>query len=103
MRLPRSFRKAAWRLLPITLWAIAISGTRLFPTTPRFVIATSILVSTPSTTATRTSSTTTGEFSYIDGAYDNVSAGLTDIFIAIVDTTDPNYSLKYFSYLGGAN
>src|SRR5215831_1822219 len=50
-----------------------------------------------------TGSTTTGDFSYIDGAYNNVSSGLTDIFIAIVDTTDPNYSLKYFSYLGGGN
>jgi hypothetical protein len=47
--------------------------------------------------------TTTGEFQYIDGAYNNVNAGLTDIFLAIVDTTDSNYPLKYFSYLGGAN
>jgi hypothetical protein len=47
--------------------------------------------------------TTTGEFQYIDGAYNNFNAGLTDIFLAIVDTTDSNYPLKYFSYLGGAN
>lgn len=47
--------------------------------------------------------TTTSEFQYIDGAYDNVNAGLTDIFLAIVDTTDSNYPLKYFSYLGGSN
>jgi hypothetical protein len=50
-----------------------------------------------------TGSTSTGEFSFIDGAYDNNSTGLTDIFIAIVDTTDPNFGLKYFSYLGGSN
>ena len=50
-----------------------------------------------------TGSSTTGEFQYIDGAYDNFNAGLTDIFIAIVDTTDPKYALKYFSYLGGSN
>ena len=50
-----------------------------------------------------TGSTTTGEFQYIDGAYNNFSTGLTDIFIAIVDTTDSSYPLKYFSYLGGTN
>ena len=47
--------------------------------------------------------TTTGNFQYIDGAYNNISAGLTDIFIAIVDTTNPDFPLKYFSYLGGSN
>ena len=34
-----------------------------------------------------TGSTTTGEMPYIDGAYNNLSSGLTDIFLAIVDTT----------------
>jgi hypothetical protein len=47
--------------------------------------------------------TTSPDFQYIDGAYNNLSAGLTDIFIAIVDTNNANYSLKYFSYLGGSN
>jgi hypothetical protein len=51
-----------------------------------------------------TGSTTTGEMPYIDGAYNNFSAGLTDIFLAIIDTTaNGNFALKYFSYLGGAN
>ena len=51
-----------------------------------------------------TGSTTTGEMPYIDGAYDNFSAGLTDIFLAIIDTTaNGNFALKYFSYLGGSN
>ena len=50
-----------------------------------------------------TGSTTTGDFQYIDGAYNNKSTGLTDIFVAIVDTTDPSYPLRYFSYLGGSN
>ena len=49
-----------------------------------------------------TGSTTTGEMQFIDGAYNNFSAGLTDIFLAIVDTTDSNFTLKYFSYLGGS-
>ena len=50
-----------------------------------------------------TGSTTTGEMPYIDGAYNNLSAGLTDIFLAIIDTTaNGNFALKYFSYLGGA-
>ena len=41
---------------------------------------------------------------FIDGAYNNFSAGLTDIFLAIVDTTaNGNFALKYFSYLGGTN
>jgi len=48
-----------------------------------------------------TGSTNTGEMQYIDGAYNNFSAGLTDIFLAIVDTNN-GYQLKYFSYLGGA-
>jgi len=40
----------------------------------------------------------------INGAYDNNNAGLTDIFLAIVDITPGNgYPLVYFSYLGGAN
>ena len=51
-----------------------------------------------------TGSTNTGEMQYIDGAYNNFSAGLTDIFLAIVDTTaNGNFALKYFSYLGGSN
>jgi Beta-propeller repeat len=51
-----------------------------------------------------TGSTTTGEMLYIDGAYDNFSTGLTDIFLAIIDTTaNGNFALKYFSYLGGTN
>jgi hypothetical protein len=43
------------------------------------------------------------EMPYIDGAYDNFNDGLIDIFLAIIDTTDGNFTLKYFSYLGGAN
>jgi hypothetical protein len=50
-----------------------------------------------------TGSTPTSEMPYIDGAYDNFNAGLIDIFLAIIDTTDGNFTLKYFSYLGGAN
>ncbi|MCX6627301.1 MAG: SBBP repeat-containing protein, partial [Candidatus Solibacter sp.] len=51
-----------------------------------------------------TGSTTTGEMPYIDGAYNNLSSGLTDIFLAIIDTTaNGNFELKYFSYIGGAN
>ncbi len=50
-----------------------------------------------------TGSTTTGEMPYIDGAYNNLSSGLTDIFLAIIDTTaNGNFALKYFSYIGGA-
>ena len=48
-------------------------------------------------------STNTGEFSTIDGAYSDHSLGLTDIFLAIIDTTaNGNFALKYFSYLGGS-
>jgi hypothetical protein len=51
-----------------------------------------------------TGSTTTGEMPFIDGAYNNVSSGLTDVFLAIVDTTaNGNFALKYFSYIGGGN
>ncbi|MEO8597243.1 MAG: SBBP repeat-containing protein [Candidatus Solibacter sp.] len=49
-----------------------------------------------------TGSTTTGEMQYIDGAYNNFSAGLTDLFLAIIDTRN-GFQLKYFSYLGGAS
>lgn len=51
-----------------------------------------------------TGSTTTGEMPYVEGAYDNFNDGLTDIFVAIMDTT-PNAGnqLIYFSYLGGSN
>ena len=35
-----------------------------------------------------TGSTDTGEMPYIDGAYNNFNAGLTDIFLAIVDTAN---------------
>jgi hypothetical protein len=50
-----------------------------------------------------TGSTTTGEFSTIDGAYSDHSLGLTDIFLAIIDTkANANFALKYFSYLGGS-
>jgi hypothetical protein len=45
--------------------------------------------------------TTSPDFPYIDGAYNNNSAGFTDVFIAIIDTNDSNFPLKYFSYLGG--
>jgi hypothetical protein len=50
-----------------------------------------------------TGSTPTSEMPYIDGAYDNTNDGLTDLFLAIIDTTDGNFTLKYFSYLGGTN
>jgi hypothetical protein len=48
--------------------------------------------------------TDNGDQPYIDGAFNNNFAGVTDIFIAIVDATPGNgYPLLYFSYLGGAN
>jgi hypothetical protein len=52
-----------------------------------------------------TGSTTTSEMQAINGAYSNNSLGLTDIFVAIIDTTaaDQSFPLTYFSYLGGAD
>ncbi len=52
-----------------------------------------------------TGSTTTSEMQAVNGAYSNNSFGLTDIFIAIIDTTaaDQSFPLTYFSYLGGTN
>jgi hypothetical protein len=51
-----------------------------------------------------TGSTSTGEMMYIDGAYDNFNDGLTDVFLAIIDTkANGNFALKYFSYYGGSN
>lgn len=52
-----------------------------------------------------TGSTTTGEMPYINGAYDNFNDGMTDIFLAIMNTAtaDGSYPLVYFSYLGGSN
>jgi hypothetical protein len=47
--------------------------------------------------------TPNGEMPYIDGAYDNFNDGLIDTFLAIIDTTDGNFTLKYFSYFGGSN
>ncbi|HXB69212.1 MAG TPA: SBBP repeat-containing protein [Candidatus Acidoferrales bacterium] len=51
-----------------------------------------------------TGSTTTGEIPFVNGAYNNNNAGLTDIFLAIVNTAtaDRSFPLVYFSYLGGA-
>lgn len=50
-----------------------------------------------------TGSTNNGGFSTIDGAYSDHTLGLTDIFLAIIDTTaNGNFALKYFSYLGGS-
>jgi hypothetical protein len=50
-----------------------------------------------------TGSTNTGEFPTIDGAYSDHLLGLTDIFLAIVDTSaNGNFALKYYSYLGGS-
>lgn len=43
-------------------------------------------------------------FNAINGAYDNNIAGVTNIFLAIVDTTAAgNDQLIYFTYLGGSN
>jgi hypothetical protein len=39
----------------------------------------------------------------MDSAYSNTNTGLTDIFVAVVDTTAGNFPIKYFSYLGGGN
>ncbi len=48
--------------------------------------------------------TATQDIPAINGAYDNNNAGLTDIFLAIVDTTQQgNDQLVYFSYLGGSS
>ena len=51
-----------------------------------------------------TGSTTTGEMPFVNGAYNNNNSGLTDIFLAIVNTAtaDGSFPLVYFSYLGGA-
>jgi hypothetical protein len=48
--------------------------------------------------------TPTQDIQAINGAYNNNNAGLTDIFLAIVDTTQAGGNqLVYFSYLGGTN
>jgi hypothetical protein len=48
--------------------------------------------------------TDNADLPYIDGAYNNNTSGLTDIFLAIVDLTPgAGYRLVYFSYLGGSN
>jgi hypothetical protein len=49
-------------------------------------------------------STTTAEFISTANAYQSLTDGLTDIFLAIVDTTAAgNFSILYFTYLGGTN
>jgi Beta-propeller repeat len=49
-------------------------------------------------------STQTQDITAINGAYNNNSAGLTDIFLAIIDpSAQGNGQLVYFSYLGGSN
>jgi hypothetical protein len=49
-------------------------------------------------------STQTQDITATNGAYDNNSAGLTDIFLAIIDPSQQgNGQLVYFSYLGGSN
>lgn len=45
--------------------------------------------------------TTTGELSALDGAYKGENAGATDIFVAVLDTTQSNLPPVYLSYLGG--
>jgi hypothetical protein len=48
--------------------------------------------------------TATQDIQAINGAYDNDNFGLTDIFLAIVDTTQAGGDqLIYFSYLGGSS
>jgi hypothetical protein len=48
--------------------------------------------------------TNTGSLPTLDGAYSTTSFGLTDTFVAVIDTTpDGGYALKYMSYLGGAS
>ncbi len=48
-------------------------------------------------------STETQDITAINGAYNNFSAGLTDIFLAIIDPSQQgNGQLVYFSYLGGS-
>ena len=47
--------------------------------------------------------TQTQDITAINGAYNNNSAGLTDIFLAIIDPSQQgNGQLVYFSYLGGS-
>jgi hypothetical protein len=49
-------------------------------------------------------STTTAEFQSTANAYLPTTAGLTDMFLAIIDTTATgNFALNYFTYLGGTN
>ncbi len=49
-------------------------------------------------------STQTQDIPAINGAYNNITAGLTDIFLAILDpSAQGNDQLVYFSYLGGSN
>ncbi len=44
------------------------------------------------------------DLSATDGAYSNVTGGLTDIFVAVLDVTPgAGYPVTYLSYLGGSN
>lgn len=48
-------------------------------------------------------STTRGEIPAVEGAYNKLNSGNSDIFLAIIDTTaNGNFALKYFSYIGGS-
>ncbi len=48
--------------------------------------------------------TTSTDFPTLNGAYNNGNAGVTDVFVAIIDTTaSGNFALVYSSYVGGAN
>jgi hypothetical protein len=48
--------------------------------------------------------TTSTDLPYTQSAYDISDAGLTDVFLAIIDTTTTgNFALLYLSYIGGSN
>src|SRR5579883_993430 len=47
--------------------------------------------------------TSSNNIPYIDGAYNNFISGVTNIFLAIIDTSATgNFGLVYFSYLGAS-
>lgn len=94
LRLERYDRKRALVIDPVVVMATYMGGSKADQITAVALGPNGLLYIT--------GSTETGDLLAINGAYDNYNDGETDIFIAIMDTTQTNYPVIYFSYLGGS-
>jgi hypothetical protein len=97
-------RSRALVIDPVLVYATYMGGSKTDRIVATRLDSKGLLYLTGQTDTTGSANTYVGDLPATGNFYAGNSAGLTDVFVAIVDTTGKsgNYGLVYFSYLGGS-